>query len=90
VEEGLEGWIRFVGHCLPRVKLLEWEYVGCDKNADGRGNDLVVRTWDLPDSLDLLTLLDAVEEHLRRVAGGQGTPTQGVVVEQHHHVWFAI
>ncbi len=41
------------------------------------------------DSLDLLALLDVVEEHLRRVAGGQGTPKQGVVVEQRHHVRFA-
>jgi hypothetical protein len=90
VEEGLEGWIHFVGHCLPHVKLLEWEHVGCDKNVDGSGNNLIVQIWDLPDLLDLLALLDAVEEHLRIVAGGHGTSKQGVVVEQRHHVWFAI
>ncbi len=90
MEEGLEGWICFVGHPLPRIKLLEWEHVGRDKNVDGCGNDLVVQIWDLPDSLDLLALLNGVEEHLRRVAGGQGTPKQGVIVEQCHHVWFAV
>ncbi len=57
---------------------------------DGSGNDLIVQIQDLPDLLDLLALLNEVEEHLRRVAGGHGTSKQGVVVEQPHHVWFAI
>jgi hypothetical protein len=90
VEEGLEGRIHFDGHHLPRVKLLEREHVGLDEDADGSGNNLIVQIWELPDLLDLLALLDLVEEHLRRVAEGNGTSKQGVVVERHHHVWFAI
>ncbi len=80
----------FFCHHLSHVNLFERGHVGRDENADGSGNDLVVQIWDLPNSLDLLALLDVVEEHLRRVAGGQGTPKQGVIVEQRHHVWFAI
>ncbi len=57
---------------------------------DSCGNDLIVQIWDLSNSLDLLALLDAVEEHFRRVAGGHGTSKQSVAVEQCHHVGFVI
>jgi hypothetical protein len=37
-----------------------------------------------------LALLDAVEEHLRRLTGGHGTAEQCVVIEQSYHVCLAV
>ncbi len=91
VKECLEGWVCLAGHQLPCVKFIEQEHVGCDKNTDSGGNDLIIGIRDLPNLLDLLALLNAKEEHLRRVAGGHdGTAEQSVVIEQCHHVWLAI
>ncbi len=72
------------------VKFLEQKHVGRDENTDSGGNDLVIGIQDLLDSLDLLALLNAVEEHLRRVSGGHGTVEQCVVIEQRHHVRLAV
>jgi hypothetical protein len=90
VKECLEGWVRLAGDGLPRIEFFEQEHVGHDENTDSGINDLVVRIQDLPIMLDLLALLNAVEEHLRRVAGGHGTVEQCVLIEQSHQVWLAI
>ncbi len=90
MKESLEGWVHLVSHRLPGIKLLEWEHIGRDEDTDSGGNDLAVQIRDLPDPLNLLELLDAVEEHLRRVSGGHGTSEQGVLVGQHHHDWLVI
>ncbi len=88
--EPLEGWIHLHGHCFPRVEFLEGENVRLDKNADGGRDYLVVGIRNLSNSLDLLTLLDSVEEHLGRAARGHHAPEQCVIVKQGHHVGLAI
>jgi hypothetical protein len=90
VKECLEGWVRLAGDGLPCIKFFEREHVGRDENTDSGINDLVVRIQDLLNMLDLLALLNVLEEHLRRVAGGHGTVEQCVLIEQRHQVWLAI
>ncbi len=78
------------GHCFPHVKFLEGGDVQLDKNANIGRNYLVVGIRNLPNSLDCLTLLDSVEEHLRQVAQGHHAPEHCVAVKQRHHVGIVI
>ncbi len=79
MKELFEGRVRLGGHGLPRVEFLQGEDVGHSEYVDGIRYDLVIGIQEFADALDLLALLESIEEHLRRVAGGHWAAEQGVV-----------